>query len=89
MLVKILGAIDLIAGSILIFGSGINLPLLFSLFGIVLIIKSFMGFLKDFASWVDLIAGSILLISIILPIPITIKIIIGLLVLQKGIVSFL
>ena len=89
MLIKILGMIDLFAGSILIFGSGINLPLLFGLFGIILIIKSFMGFLKNFASWVDLIAGVILLGGIILPIPIVITVIIGILVLQKGVVSFL
>ena len=89
MLIKILGGIDLIAGAILIFG-GANLPIqILAGFGIVLLAKSCLGFLKDFASWVDLSAGIIFLLSIIILIPGIISLIFGLLIIQKGIFSFI
>ena len=89
MLVKVLGVIDLIAGSILIFGSNAGINGVFGVLGGVLIAKSFIGFLKDMGSWIDIITGVVLLANIILPIPAVINIIIGLLIIQKGIISFL
>ena len=86
MLVKILGIIDLIAGAILIFGVGANLPIQILVgFGMILLTKSCLGFLKDFASWIDLSAGIIFLLSIIILIPGIISLILGLLIIQKGI----
>ena len=90
MLVKALGVIDLIAGLILTFVTSINFPSHFLIvFGIILLVKSSLGFLKDFASWVDFLAGIIFLASIIISVPIVISLIFGLLLLQKGIFSFL
>jgi hypothetical protein len=90
MLVKALGAFDIIAGLILIFGAGVNLPTnILTLFGIILIAKSFFGQLKGFASWIDLIAGIIFLISIIINLPGIIGVIMGIFLFQKGIFSFL
>jgi len=57
--------------------------------GIILLIKSSIGFLKDFASWVDFLAGIVFLMSIIINIPIFIGIILGILLIQKGVFSFL
>ena len=90
MLVKILGAIDVIAGLILIFGPGINFPSsIVIIFGIVLLAKSSLGLLKDFASWIDFLAGLTFLLSVIISVPVIISVIIGLLILQKGVFSFL
>jgi hypothetical protein len=90
MLVKALGAIDLIAGIILIFATSINLPnQVLIIFGVVLLAKSSLGFLKDFASWVDFLCAGIFLVSIIISVPAIISLIFGLLLLQKGIFSFL
>ena len=90
MLVEALGIIDLIAGLILVFGMGINLPAqMMIIFGIIMLSKSGLGLLKDFASWIDFLAGIIFLLSAIIPIPILISVIIGLLVIQKSIFSFL
>ena len=88
MLVKILGGIDLIAGIMLLF-SGLGFPtqvLLF--FGIVLIIKSSFGMLKDFASWVDFLGGVTFLLLMIINIPFFIGLIVGILLIQKGGFSF-
>ncbi len=90
MLVKILGIIDVLAGAILMFGVGVNLPkIVFLIFGLILFIKSFLGLPKDFASWVDISCGILLLLSIFFSFPILIGVIFGLLVFQKGIFSFL
>ena len=90
MLVKGLGAFDLIAGMILIFGTGINIPKgLLIFFGVLLLVKAFLGQLKDFASWIDVVAGIIFLGSIIINFPGVIGIIVGILLFQKGIFSFL
>jgi hypothetical protein len=90
MLIKFLGAIDFISGLILIFGSGIKLPTtLLMILGIILFIKASMGMLKDFASWIDLIAGIIFIASIFFVVPGIIGVISGILMLQKGIFSFL
>ena len=91
MLLKILGAIDLISGLILILlGSGTIFPgKVLVLLGMLLLLKSSLGFLKSFASWVDFIAGLILLISNFFEVPGIIAILAGLFVAQKGIFSFL
>jgi len=91
MLLKILGSIDLISGLILILlGTGTVFPktvLIF--FGMLLLLKSSFGLLKDFASWIDFIGGWVFLLSILINLPIIIIIIVGLFVAQKGIFSFL
>jgi len=90
MLVKVLGIIDVIAGLILIFEKNLNLPIyILTVFGIILIIKSFLGLPKDFASWIDLSGGLIFLLLTIITVPLLISIIIGLLIIQKGVFSFL
>ncbi|MBS3076406.1 hypothetical protein J4481_01555 [Candidatus Pacearchaeota archaeon] len=90
MLVKILGLVDLIAGLILIFQSEINLPLKVALFfGMVLLLKSSLGMLKDFGSWIDFLGGILFLSSVLFSTPSIIGIIIGLLLIQKGIFSFI
>ena len=90
MLVKVLGIIDVLAGGILIFGAGVNLPYYaFLILGIILLAKFFLGLPKDFASWIDFSCGVILLLSAVITIPQIISIIFGLLVIQKGIFSFL
>jgi len=90
MLVKILGAIDFIGGLLLLFISGFSLPFqIFVFFGAVFLIKSLLGFLKDFASWVDLISGVIFILLIFFTIPWFICLIFAILLIQKGIFSFL
>ena len=91
MILKILGGIDLISGLILIlFGAGVVFPGKFLIFlGMLLLLKSGIGFLKNFASWIDLIGGLILLSSYVFEIPGIVAIIVGLVIAQKGIFSFL
>jgi len=91
MLIKILGIIDFIAGLILIFGIGIELPsTLLILFGIVLLIKSFLGGIpKDLGSLTDLSASIIFILFIFFQIHWVICLIAGILLIQKGVFSFL
>ena len=91
MLLKILGAIDLISGLILVLlGTGIVFPGKLLLFlGMLLLIKSSFGLPKDFASWIDFVGGLIFLISNLFEVPGVISIIVGLFIAQKGIFSFL
>ncbi|MBU4070053.1 MAG: hypothetical protein KJ646_03650 [Nanoarchaeota archaeon] len=90
MLVKILGLFDLIAGLILLFGAGFSLPnQMMIFFGMILLAKSCLGLLKDFASWIDFLCGLFFLISIIIAIPQAIGLILGILIIQKSIFSFL
>ena len=90
MLVKALGIIDVFAGLILIFGMGINFSSqMLIIFGIVLLAKSSLGLFKDFASWVDSLAGLTFILSAMISVPVIVSIIIGLLILQKGVFSFL
>jgi len=91
MLVKILGVLDLIAGLILIFGSGIELPyFLLIILGIIFIIKSFIGGIpKDLGSLTDLGAGIVLILMIFISVHWIIGIILGILLFQKGFFSFL
>lgn len=89
MLVRILGAIDIILGFILIFINNLNLShYLLIFFGIVLLIKSFIG-IKSLGGWIDLLAGIIFLLFIVFSIPWIITILFGVLLIQKGIMSFL
>lgn len=90
MLVKAFGIIDLIAGMFLIFGvahSSFNSMML--AFGVIVMVKSGMGFFRDFAGWIDIFAGIILLLSLLISVPGIISFIAGLLIAQKGIFSFL
>jgi hypothetical protein len=90
MFIKILGVFDLITGGILIFGQEFHISkLIFLVFGFVLLLKSSLGLLKDFASWIDFLAGICLLTLIIIQIPVIICAVIGLLIIQKSIFSFL
>jgi hypothetical protein len=90
MLIKILGITDILIGTILIFGTGIDFPLNFLIFfAIIMITKSSLGFWKDFGSWLDLIIGFVFLLWIIIQIPLFIGIILGILVIQKGFFSLL
>lgn len=88
MLVKILGAIDVISGLILIFGANNKLPsIMLIILGVALMIKAGIGLFKDFASWIDFCSGVIFILLIFFQIPWVICIIAGVLVLQKGIFS--
>jgi hypothetical protein len=90
MLVQFLGLIDLIAGFVLIFGAYFNFPIQIPLLlGSILILKSMLGFLKNFASWVDFLSGIIILISIFIQIPSLISVVHGILIIQKGLFSFI
>ena len=90
MLVKILGGIDVLSGLILILTTLTEIPLSFLIFfGIALLVKSAVGLLKDFGSWIDLLTGGVLLLCALTQIPLLIKIILGILIVQKGIASFL
>jgi hypothetical protein len=90
MLVRVLGIIDFIIGLILIFGNNAELPyLMLLIIAIILFVKSGIGLLRDFASWIDLIAGIIFILRIFFPVSGIICIISGILLIQKGIISFL
>ena len=90
MLVKVLGTIDILAGAILLFGELIGLSkVFFLLFGVILLIKSFLGFPKDLASWIDFSCSIILILNMFVSFPAWIELILGLLIIQKGIFSFL
>ena len=89
MLVKILGTMDLSSGLILILSILSEMPsLMLITFGVMLLAKSLMGFLKDFGSWIDLLTGGVLILTAFVSIPLFIKIILSILIIQKGIVSF-
>jgi len=90
MLVKILGGIDIISGLILLLAILFTFPKGFLLFvGIILIIKSSIGLLKDFASWIDIISGMMLIILTAIDIPKFILLAMGVLLIQKALFSFL
>lgn len=90
MFVKVLGLVDLVLGLVLIFESPLNLSTgMLVFFGIVFLAKASFGFFKDIASWIDTLTGIIFLLLIIFNIPLAIKIIVGILVIQKGVFSFL
>jgi hypothetical protein len=90
MLIKILGTIDFIIGLILIFVTTAKLPYaILLILGGILLLKAGIGLLKDFASWIDFFGGIIFILLIFLPIPWIICLIAGILIIQKGIFSFL
>jgi len=90
MLVKVLGALDFLAGLILIFTIWTKIPFLILIsLAIIFLVKAGVGLLKDFASWIDLIAGIIFFFLIFFPIYGIICLISAALLIQKGIVSFL
>jgi hypothetical protein len=90
MLVKILGGIDLIGGLILIVAGSMKLPLFILLaFAAILIIKAIIGGFRDFAGWIDITASILFVLSIFFQIPWVICLIGGILLIQKGAVSFL
>ena len=85
-----LGIFDLLAGFFLIFGNQLDLSkYILIVFGAIMIVKASLGILKDFASWVDFCAGLALITSSIIILPWGIGLILGLIVIQKGIFSFL
>lgn len=88
MLVKILGAIDLVAGIILILFLKSTPAQFLMILGILLLAKSALGLLKSFASWIDFLAGIFLLITMVANVPSFLAIIVGILIIQKGIISF-
>ncbi|MBU2104619.1 MAG: hypothetical protein KKF67_02495 [Nanoarchaeota archaeon] len=88
MLIKLLGVVDLFAGIFLLLGMFFKpfTPLL--ILGIILLLKSTLGMLKDFASWIDFLSGFTLLLLITLNIPKFILIGLGVLLIQKAAFSF-
>ena len=89
MLVKILGGIDFISGLILIIGAKFIPYQILIFFGIILLIKALIGLLRDFASWIDFSAGVIFILLIFFPVHWIICLIVGILLIQKGIFSFI
>jgi len=90
MLVKILGGIDLLAGLILFLSILTEIPFQILIFlGVVLLIKSGINLLRDFASWIDFLTGIVLILVGFFVVPLPIKVIFAFLIIQKGISSFL
>jgi len=91
MLVKILGVVDALSGLVfLIMALGVSFSsTLYVILGIILLAKSALGMLKDFASWIDFLGGLILLLSITITLPKFIIIVMGVLVCQKAFFSFM
>jgi Sec-independent protein secretion pathway component TatC len=88
MIVEILGAIDLIGIVVLMVTEEMSMPALL-FFGFLFISKSLFDFLKSFASWIDFATGITILFSIAFEIPVLLKLILIILLLQKGVLSFL
>ncbi len=90
MLIKILGVIDFLAGLLLIFGMGFKFPtILLNFIGGILILKSLIGFLSSFASWIDFLCGIVICTASLFLLPVWIYFPLGILLLQKGFFSFL
>jgi len=90
MLIKALGIIDVVAGILLLFGTGFEFPFQWLIFfGVILLAKSSLGMLKDFGSWIDLLCGAVFLLSAVFDVSIWISAILGILIFQKGLFSFL
>jgi len=90
MLVKALGVLDFVGGLILLFGAGIKVPVpILIILIVIFLIKAGIGLLKDFASWIDLVAGIVFILMIFFPVYWVVCFISGILLIQKGIVSFL
>ena len=90
MLIKALGVLDFIGGLILLFSAGVKIPVpVLIVLAVIFLIKSGIGFLKDFASWIDFIAGIVFILMIFFPVYWVFCLIAGILLIQKGVVSFL
>ncbi len=90
MLVKALGVLDFVGGLILMFSSGAKIPIsVLIVLSIIFLIKAGIGLLKEFASWIDLIAGIVFILMIFFPVYWIVCFISGILLIQKGVVSFL
>jgi len=88
-MIKILGAIDIFAGALILFNLSGYLPLrIVLIFGIIILFKASLSLFKDVASWIDLIAGALILTSLVIEVPFFVRIIASILILQKGIISF-
>jgi len=87
MLIKILSAIDVIGGCILLFSGNFDFANLFIILGIIFLIKSSIGMWQDFGSWIDLTSGILFFILIFLNLEIA-GIVLGILLIQKGIFGF-
>tara|TARA_Y100000310_G_scaffold345208_1_gene462677 strand:- start:5195 stop:5473 length:279 start_codon:yes stop_codon:yes gene_type:complete len=91
VLVKILGAIDILAAIIfltLIFGISPILQLVLFASGLLLL-KGFFALTGDILSWIDLFSAILLIFSIFLTLPAILLWIPAFLLLAKGFVSFL
>lgn len=89
MLVKILGGIDLIMGLVLIFSSTFSGSKFLVFLAMILIVKALMGFFQEVGGWIDIAGGVFLLLASIGIVITLINVIVGFLVLQKGVISFL
>ena len=90
MIVKILGVLDLIAGTFILFNLSQTLPIkIILILGIIIALKSSLGQLKNIASWIDLCAGIFILLGILIYFPFFLRIIVSVLILQKGIISLI
>ncbi len=90
MLVKTFGAIDVLSGLILALSALTIMPVyILIFFGVALLVKSLIGFLKNLGSWIDFLTGIVLILTALVSVPLFIKIIFSLLIVQKGISSFL
>lgn len=89
MLIKVLGAADIIGGIILMLTGVITPNVSFLvILGAIFIIKSSIGRLRDFGSWIDLSSGIFFLVSVFFQIEI-INIILGIFLIQKGLASLM
>jgi hypothetical protein len=90
MLIKALGALDFVGGLILLFGAGVKIPIpILIILALIFLVKSGIGLLRDSASWIDFTAGVILLLMIFFPVYWIVNLVVGISLIQKGIVSFL
>ncbi len=90
MLVKILGGVDVLAGLALLVEIGNFVPttILIAL-GTAMFAKAFMGFPTDVGGWMDMITSLSLFASIFFSLNGIVLVIVAIMVLQKGLLSFL
>ena len=91
MLIKLLGGLDVISALIMFFMSaGVSMPKSFLItLGVIFLIKSATNLFRDFGSWVDVSASLVFFISVIVGVYWIIPLIVGILLVQKGLVSFI
>ena len=84
------GTVDVVIAITIVFLSSLNPPTNILVYlSVIAFTKSSFGMLRDFGSLIDFSAGILLGISIIANIPFVFCVIVGALVFQKGIFSFL